>query len=82
MRFCAVSAVPAGCVICCCPSEVDVSFESFSEFLSMGGHGLYVWLSYALGVVIILSNLVAPLRAGKRLQAQLARRLKRENNRT
>lgn len=58
-----------------------MSFNSFSEFLSMGGHGLYVWLSYALGLVIILVNLVAPLRAGKRLQAQLIRRLERENNR-
>lgn len=58
-----------------------MSFDSFSEFLSMGGHGLYVWLSYALGLVIILANLVVPLRAGKRLQAQLIRRLERENNR-
>jgi heme exporter protein D len=60
---------------------VDVSFDSFSEFLSMGGHGLYVWLSYALGLILILINLVGPLRAGKRLQAQLTRRLLREKNR-
>jgi heme exporter protein D len=60
---------------------VDVSFDSFSEFLSMGGHGLYVWLSYALGLMLILINLVGPLRAGKRLQAQLTRRLLREKNR-
>lgn len=56
-----------------------MSFDSFSEFLSMGGHGLYVWLSYALGVVVIVTNLVAPLRAGKRLQQQLTRRLLRES---
>ncbi len=58
-----------------------MSFDSFSEFLSMGGHGLYVWLSYALGLMLILINLVGPLRAGKRLQAQLTRRLLREKNR-
>lgn len=58
-----------------------MSFDSFSEFLSMGGHGLYVWLSYALGLILILINLVGPLRAGKRLQAQLTRRLLREKNR-
>ncbi|KEA64270.1 hypothetical protein ADIMK_1516 [Marinobacterium lacunae] len=56
-----------------------MSFNSFSEFLSMGGHGLYVWLSYGLGVIIILGNLIAPLQAGKRLRAQLTRRLIRES---
>lgn len=60
-------------------SEVDVSFNSFSEFLSMGGHGLYVWLSYGLGLAVILINLITPLQAGKYLRAQLTRRLLREN---
>jgi len=56
-----------------------VSFNSFSEFLSMGGHGLYVWLSYGLGLAVILANLIVPMQAGKRLRAQLTRRLLREN---
>ncbi|GGC07105.1 hypothetical protein GCM10011352_36770 [Marinobacterium zhoushanense] len=57
-----------------------MSFNSISEFLTMGGHGLYVWLSYGLGLVVILANLIAPLQAGKRLRAQLTRRLLRESN--
>ncbi|SEG57919.1 heme exporter protein CcmD [Marinobacterium lutimaris] len=56
-----------------------MSFNSFSEFLSMGGHGLYVWLSYALGLSVILLNLAAPLMERSRLIAQLKRRLQREN---
>ncbi|WP_027852723.1 heme exporter protein CcmD [Marinobacterium litorale] len=59
-----------------------MSFNSFSEFLSMGGHGLYVWLSYALGLIVILANLVLPLQAGKRLKQSLARRIHREAKRS
>ncbi|MBT00242.1 MAG: heme exporter protein CcmD [Oceanospirillaceae bacterium] len=59
-----------------------MSFNSFSEFLSMGGHGLYVWLSYALGLIVILANLVLPLQAGKRLKQNLARRILREAERS
>ena len=55
-----------------------MSFSSFSEFLSMGGHGLYVWLSYAIGLIVILVNLAAPLMERSRLIAQLKRRFKRE----
>ncbi|WP_068750299.1 heme exporter protein CcmD, partial [Oleiphilus sp. HI0123] len=28
-----------------------MSFDSFSEFLNMGGHGLYVWLCYGIGLL-------------------------------
>ncbi len=58
-----------------------MSFDSFSEFLAMGGHGLYVWLSYALGLVLIVYNLLAPRRERKRLLAEQTRRLLREGNR-
>lgn len=32
-------------------------FDSVNEFLAMGGHGLYVWMSYGIFVVVILWNL-------------------------
>tara|TARA_A100001037_G_C15137105_1_gene631731 strand:- start:2022 stop:2192 length:171 start_codon:yes stop_codon:yes gene_type:complete len=35
------------------------------EFFSMGGHGLYVWLSYGAAVILI-SFLVVSLRRKKR----------------
>ncbi len=37
-----------------------IQFESFSEFLNMGGYAFYVWLSYgvtfgSLGILLFLS---------------------------
>lgn len=40
-------------------------FDSFAEFLAMGGHGAFVWSAYAIALVVIVGNFVWP-----RLQAQ------------
>lgn len=32
-------------------------FGSFNEFVAMGGHGLYVWMSYGIFVVILVWNI-------------------------
>jgi heme exporter protein D len=55
-----------------------VSFNTVSEFLAMGGHGLYVWLSYGLGAVLIAANLIVPKLSRNRLLAEQKRRLRRE----
>lgn len=34
------------------------SFASLAEFLAMGGHGFYVWLSVALGIIMVVFNLL------------------------
>ena len=34
-----------------------------AEFLTMGGHGLYVWLSYSAAVVVVVGNVLAVRRA-------------------
>ncbi len=53
-------------------------FESFSALIAMDGHGPYVWTCYGVAVLILVFNIVSPLRSKKQfLQAQL-RRLKRE----
>jgi heme exporter protein D len=36
-----------------------MSFGSVSEFLAMGGHGLYVWLSYGAASIIVLYNVIS-----------------------
>lgn len=54
-------------------------FNSVSEFLAMGGHGLYVWLSYGLGLVVIIANLILPKLSRNRLLAEQKRRLRRED---
>jgi len=53
-------------------------FESFSEFLAMGGHGKYVWIAYGLTAVIFALNLMTPMLKRKRLIAEQIRQLRRE----
>jgi heme exporter protein D len=36
-----------------------VSFGSLGEFLAMGGHGLYVWLSYGVALIMVIYNVVS-----------------------
>lgn len=51
-----------------------------SEFLAMGGHGLYVWLSYAIAIGVIVINIVGPVMQKKKVIADVKRRLRREKN--
>lgn len=55
-----------------------MAFESFADFLDMGGHGLYVWLCYGLGLLVVLGNLLMPQRQAKQIQRELRRRMRRE----
>ncbi|MGN8160569.1 heme exporter protein CcmD [Salinisphaera sp. SWV1] len=41
--------------------------KSWHEFITMGGYGLYVWPAYALGLIVIAFNVVAPILARRRL---------------
>ncbi len=78
MKLSGVNVAPVGCESFWTNSEVGVSFNSFSEFLAMGGHGLYVWLSYGLGVAVLAANLIVPKLGRNRLLAEQKRRLRRE----
>ena len=54
-----------------------MNFNSFSEFVAMGGHGLFVWSAYAITLVVFLFNLIFPLVGRGRffkVQKQLMRR--------
>lgn len=55
-----------------------MSFASFSEFLAMGNHGLYVWTSYGAGLAVLLINIALPLLGRRRYLQDEARRLRRE----
>lgn len=60
---------------------MSVQFDTFTEFLNMGGHGLYVWLCYGLGLLVVVGNLLQPLLKRKALRADLERRMRRERAR-
>ena len=36
-----------------------MNWHSWSEFLAMGGYGLYVWGSYAVTLVVLVGEIVA-----------------------
>ncbi|AHK16341.1 MULTISPECIES: heme exporter protein CcmD [Thalassolituus] len=57
-----------------------MEFNSFAEFIAMGKHGLYIWLSYGITAVIIAVNVVQPILRRRRLMKEQAQRLRREKH--
>ena len=56
-----------------------MNFSSFSEFIAMGNHGLYVWTSYGISLAVLILNVVLPLMARRRYLQDEARRMRRED---
>ena len=50
---------------------------SFGEFLDMGGYAFYVWTSYGITLVILVANVVGPLRLRRKLLTNIARAARR-----
>ncbi|MBD2837590.1 heme exporter protein CcmD [Metapseudomonas lalkuanensis] len=57
-----------------------MSFSSFTDFLAMGNHGLYVWTAYGISLVVLAINVAMPLIARRRYLQDEARRLRREES--
>ncbi|MBE0367444.1 heme exporter protein CcmD [Pseudoalteromonas sp. MMG013] len=55
-----------------------MQFESFSDFISMGGYGFYVWLSFGSCALVLSSVLISSLFDGKRLKQQVRLQIERE----
>ncbi len=55
---------------------------NWNEFFHMGGYAGYVWSSYALALVVLLFNIIAPLRQKRRILTDMVRRAKRARNNT
>ena len=55
-------------------------WNSFSEFLAMGNHGLYVWGSVAVTAVLLILEPVLLVQARKQLTARLQRQLRAEKS--
>jgi heme exporter protein D len=56
----------------------DIQFDSFSDFLNMGGYAFYVWTAYLFWAVVLGTSLVLPLLDRKRVMKQLKARMQRE----
>ncbi len=57
-----------------------MSCASFSDFVAMGHHGLYVWSAYGICLAVLALNVTLPLAARRRYLQQEARRLRRESS--
>ncbi|WP_062269562.1 heme exporter protein CcmD [Endozoicomonas arenosclerae] len=57
-------------------------FESFASLIHMDGHGMYVWPTYGIGLLIIAYNIISPLRARKRIVAQIQRQVRGSQSRS
>jgi len=55
-----------------------MNFSSFSEFIAMGNHGLYVWTSYGISLAVLVLNVALPMIARRRYLQDEARLLRRE----
>ncbi len=49
-----------------------------SEFFAMDGHGVYIWSSYAVFLLILVGDALAPRLRLRRVQRELAQRLRRQ----
>lgn len=56
-------------------------FHSFKEFIDMGGHGFYVWLSYAVVLVALMAYFVYSKQSAKSYQKVLVKFYKRMDSR-
>lgn len=54
-------------------------FDSFSEFIRMGDHGVYVWSVYAITLAVILGHWVALRQQKQRVLRELRKMKKRGN---
>jgi heme exporter protein D len=55
---------------------------NLTEFLHMGGYAFYVWTSYGIALLILLVNIVLPLRQRRKLLADIARAARRARRET
>lgn len=55
-----------------------MQFDSFSDFLAMGGYGFYVWLSFGTCALILLGILFGSLNDTKRILTSVQQQADRE----
>jgi heme exporter protein D len=55
--------------------------SALTTFFAMGGYALYVWPSYAVFVLVLLADYLAPGLRRRRLLRELARRQARQSAR-
>ncbi|MGI9286738.1 MAG: heme exporter protein CcmD [Pseudomonadales bacterium] len=57
-------------------------FDSFAAFVHMDGHGFYVWLAYAVALIVVLGLLLVPGMQKKRFIRDYKQSLRRQQQQT
>ncbi|WP_206483401.1 heme exporter protein CcmD [Thalassotalea sp. G2M2-11] len=55
-----------------------MQFSSLADFIAMGGHGFYVWLSYGVSAALLLGLVITSISNNKRIIKQIQQRQQRE----
>jgi heme exporter protein D len=55
---------------------------NLTEFFHMGGYAFYVWTSYAIALLVLLVNVILPLRQRRKLLDNIARAARRGRRNT
>lgn len=56
-----------------------MQFNSFADFINMGGYGFYVWLSYGLTALLLALLIYSSISKHKDTIKQIAQRQQRES---
>lgn len=59
-----------------------MQWNSFSEFISMGGYGFYVWASYGVTFVLLAAELIMLRSRKRRITQQTTTRRNMESRET
>ncbi|WP_448546900.1 heme exporter protein CcmD [Thalassotalea fusca] len=56
-----------------------MQFDSFADFIAMGNHGFYVWISYGACLLLIVGLIVNNAIRDKTVRKEITKRIKREH---
>lgn len=56
-----------------------MQFSSFAEFISMGGYGFFVWLSFGTGLLLLTLLVWQSISGHKLMKKRIAQQIKRQS---
>ncbi|MCX2779640.1 heme exporter protein CcmD [Microbulbifer thermotolerans] len=62
-------------------NSMEFQFATLADFLAMGGHGSYVWASYAVTIAALLALAIYPALRRRQLRRELLRQQRIERRR-
>ncbi len=59
---------------------MSIHWSSFSDFLAMGGYGLYVWGSFGVTALVMIAEPIVAVRSRKALVVRLQRQARADRS--